>query len=207
MGITNKRPPRKETVGAQYICFNNMTEEGEWTEQFEEEVERTAVVKSVKVSDNSESTDVYASGEVYDSDDAKAAATIETEVIAFPADTLARMRASGIGTTGLVKDGAPKQRPFFAYGKVVKLKGGKVRYEWYPKCKLSENSDEVATSEEKPSEQNDTITIAAYAFDAEGNKRVYIDSSMKKFPEGMTEEKFFGKVIMKDEELATIIGA
>ena len=64
MGITSKKPPRKETIGAQYICFDMMTEDGDWTNEFEENVERTAVVKSVSVTDNGDSTDVYASGEV-----------------------------------------------------------------------------------------------------------------------------------------------
>lgn len=208
MAITNKRPPRKETVGAQYVCFDIMTEDGEWTDQYEEDVERTAVVKSVKVSDNSESTDVYASGEVYDTDETKAAATIEVETVAFPAETLAKMRASTIDTGGLVLDGAPKKRPFFAYGKVVMLKNGNVRYEWYPKCRLTENSDEVATSEQSPSEQNDTFTISAYSFDKAGNKRSYVDSSMESFPEGITEEKFFAKPILtKDDLTAAVSGS
>lgn len=206
MAITSKRPPRKETVGAQYVCFNQMTEEGEWTDQFEAEVERTAVVKSVSVTDNSENTDVYASGEVYDTDTSQAAATIEVEVVAFPADTLARMRAETVDTGGLILGGAPNARPFFAYGKVVKLKNNKVRFEWYPKCKLTENSDEVATSEESPSEQNDTITIAAYSFDAAGNKRAYVDSSAENFPEGLTEEQFFAKPILTKDDLAAAAG-
>lgn len=205
MGITNKRPPRKETVGAQYICFDKMTPEGEWTNQFEEDVERSPVVKSVSVTDNAESTDVYASGEVYDTDDAQAAATIETEVVAFPADTLAKMRAATVDEGGLIMDGAPKRRPFFAYGKVVKLKDGNVRYEWFPKCRLSENTDEVSTREESPSEQNDTITIAAYSFDEAGNKRIYVDSSASNFPEGLTEEAFFGKPILTKEDLAAAV--
>lgn len=206
MAITSKRPPRKESVGAQYVCFNKMSEDGEWTNQFEEDVERTAVVKSVSVTDNAENTDVYASGEVYDTDVSQAAATIEVEVVAFPADTLAKMRAETVDDGGLILGGANNTRPFFAYGKVVKLKNNKVRYEWYPKCKLSENSDEVATSEESPSEQNDTITIAAYSFDAAGHKRAYVDSSAANFPEGMTEDKFFAKPILTKEDLAAAAG-
>lgn len=206
MPITNKKPPRKETVGAQYICFNKMTEEGDWTDQFETDVERTAVVKSVSVSDNGESADVYASGEVYDTDDSPAASTIEVQVVAFPAETLAKMRAATVDAGGLILDGAPKRRPFFAYGKVVKLKNNKVRYEWYPKCRLTENTDETATKEASASEQNDTITISAYAFDAEGNKRAYVDSSAENFPEGMTEEKFFAKPILTKADLAAAGG-
>ena len=83
MAITTKRPPRKETVGAQYICFNTMGENGEWTETFDTEVEKTATVKSVKVTENSESADVYASGEVYDTDNTSGATNIEIEVVAF----------------------------------------------------------------------------------------------------------------------------
>ena len=205
MGITSKKPPRKETIGAQYICFDMMTEDGDWTNEFEENVERTAVVKSVSVTDNGDSTDVYASGEVYDTDDAPAASTIEVEVVAFPADTLARMRAATVDEGGLVLDGANKQRPFFAYGKVVKLKNDKVRYEWFPKCRLTENTDDTSTREESPSEQNDTITIAAYSFDEAGNKRTYVDSSSEKFPEGITEDKFFTKPILTPADLTTAI--
>ena len=206
MPITNKKPPRKETVGAQYICFSKMSEEGDWTGQFETDVERTAVVKSISVSDNGESNDVYASGEVYDTDDSPVASTIEVQVVAFPAETLAKMRAATVDTGGLILDGAPKPRPYFAYGKVVKLKNNKVRYEWYPKCRLTENTDETATKEASASEQNDTITISAYPFDEEGHKRAYVDSSTENFPEGMTEEKFFAAPILTKEDLAAAGG-
>ena len=91
MAINTKKPPIKETVGAQYICFNTMSEENEWTEQFEEDVEQTKVVKNVSVTENAEATDVYSSGEVYDTDNSQSSTDIAVEVIAFPADTLAKM--------------------------------------------------------------------------------------------------------------------
>ena len=114
MAIKNKRPPRKETVGAQYICFATPSEDGEWSGQYEADVERTATVKSVSVTENSESADVYASGEVYDTDQSAAADSIEVEVIAFPIDTLAKARAATVDEGGLIMDGAPNTRPFFA---------------------------------------------------------------------------------------------
>lgn len=206
MAIKNKRPPRKETVGAQYVCFSTPGEDDEWTGEYETDVERTAVVKNVEVTENSESSDVYASGEVYDTDMSVAADDIAVEVIAFPEDTIARMRAANVDTGGLILDGANKTRPFFAYGKVVKLKNGYVRFEWYPKCKLKENTNSTATSEASPSEQNDTITISAYPFDDEGHKRAYVDSSTQNFPEGMTEEKFFAKPILTKEDLTAAAG-
>lgn len=206
MAINNKRPPRKETVGAQYVCFSTPGEDGEWTGEYETDVERTAVVKSVEVTENSESSDVYASGEVYDTDMSVAADDIAVEVIAFPEDTLARMRAATVDTGGLILDGANRTRPFFAYGKVVKLKNGYERFEWYPKCRLKENTNSTATSEASPAEQNDTITISAYSFDDKGNKRAYVDSSTENFPEGMTEGKFFEKPILTKEDLAAAAG-
>ncbi len=205
MSITTKRPPIKETVGAQYICFNTMTEDKEWTKNYEPDVERTAVVKKVTVTENAESNDVYASGEVYDTESAMSSISIEVEVIAFPADTIARMRGETVETSGLILSGSKNERPFFAYGKVVKLKGGHVRYEWFPKCKLVENSDEASTREESFSEQTDTITIKAYAFDEKGNIRSKADSSASNFPETLTEEQFFGKPILANDDLETAI--
>ncbi len=104
MGIVTRKPPIKETVGAQYVCFNKMDDDGNWTNAFDEEVEKTEVVKSVKVTENAESSDVYASGKIYDTDNTASATSVETEVIAFPADTLARMRGD------VVDDGGTRRR-------------------------------------------------------------------------------------------------
>lgn len=203
MGITLKKPPMKESVGAQYVCFNTMGANGEWTQNFDEDVEKTEVVKSVKVTENSEVADAYASGKVYDSDTTTSKTDIEVSVIAFPADTIAKMRGEIVDEGGLHLSGGQGARPYFAYGKVVKLKNGKVRYEWYPKCKLAENSDEISTREEKFSEQTDTLTISAYGFNDNGDIRAYVDSSASNFPETLTEEKFFAKPIMTKEDLKT----
>lgn len=83
MAIKTKRPPMKETVGAQYLCFNTMDTDGRWTSTFAEEVEKTEVVKSVKVTENGEPTDTYASGAVYDSDITTTSTDIEVEIVAF----------------------------------------------------------------------------------------------------------------------------
>lgn len=36
MSIKTRKPPLKETVGAQYVCFNTPDENGQWTETFAE---------------------------------------------------------------------------------------------------------------------------------------------------------------------------
>ena len=151
MAINTKKPAMKQTVGAQYMCFANTTEGGEYDGTYEADVEKTEVVKSVKVTENSETSDVYASGKIYDSDSPMSSIDIEVSVIAFPDDTISKMRGETKGTGGLILAGGKSERPFFAFGKVVKLKNGKSRYEWFPKCKLVENSDDIATSEEKAS--------------------------------------------------------
>lgn len=204
MSITSKKPPIKETVGAQYICF--ATAEEEWDGTFEAEVEKTETVKSVKVTENGESTSVYASGKVYDTDETVSGVDIEVENIAFVTETLAKMRGDVVDEGGLVLSGGKGIRPYFAYGKVVIMRGGKVRYEWYPKCKLAENSDNANTSEEKFSEQTDTVTIKAYPFNNAGNVKAMVDSTMTSFPAGLTEDKFFAKPILTKEELRTAAG-
>lgn len=203
MAIKTKRPPMKETVGAQYICFAKETEEGEFDETYETDVEKTEVVKTVKVTVNADTGDSYASGKVYDSDTPTKSIDIETEVIAFPEDTLAKMKGDSVDAGGLILSGSNSQRPFFAYGKVVKLRHGGYRYEWYPKCKLTENSDDISTSEDKTSEQTDTIKIKAYPFDDAGNIVAKITESSA--PEGMTEDKFFAKPILTKEDLAAAL--
>ncbi len=205
MGINVKKPPIRETVGAQYLCFAVPTEDGAWQNQYETDVEKTEVVKSVKVTENTENTDVYASGKVYDTDETTSSTDVEVQVIAFPADTLAKARADSVDTGGLVLSGGKRQKPYFAYGKTVVLKGGKSRFEWYPKCKLSENTDEASTREEKFAEQTDTITIKAYPFNNDGDVKTYVDATMAGFPEGLTEEKFFAKPILTKEDLAAAV--
>ena len=68
MPINTKKPAMKQTVGAQYMCFADATEGKEYDGTYEADVEKTEVVKSVKVTENSETSDVYASGKIYDSD-------------------------------------------------------------------------------------------------------------------------------------------
>lgn len=201
MAIKNRKPPMKETVGAQYLCF--ATEGKDYDGTYEPDVEKTEVVKQVKVTDNTETADVYASGKVYDSDTQTKYVDIEVEVIAFPNDTMAKMKGDTVSEGGLVLSGGNGERPFFAYGKVVKLKHGAYRYEWYPKCRLTENSDDISTSEEKSNEQTDTIKIRAYPFDEKGNiiAKVFSESA----PETLTEEKFFAKPILTEEDLTSAI--
>ena len=65
------------------------------------------------------------------------------------------------------------------------------------------NLRKIQTSEDKTSEQTDTIKIKAYPFDDAGNIVAKITESSA--PEGMTEDKFFAKPILTKEDLAAAL--
>lgn len=198
MAINLVKPPIKETVGAMYVCFANMTD-GEFNGTYEADVEKSEVVKSVSVTENVDQADVYASGKTYDTIGKTTYTDISTDVIAFSEATRAKMRGDTVDTTtGLILSGSG-ERPYFAYGKVVKYKGEKYRYEWFPKCKLVENSDDTATAEESFSEQTDSLTIRAYPFDDAGNIKSML--TYAQMPSGMTEATFFTKPVLTPADL------
>lgn len=208
MSITTKKPMIKETVGALYYDFNTPTAAGEFNpETYEEEVVKSNVVKNIGTTENAEAVTVKASGEDYETVSQNQYIDMAVEVVAIDPGDLARMRADVISETGLNRSGRTARRPFFAFGKVKKMVGGGVEYAWYPKCQLIENTDDISTQEESFSEQNDTVTIRAYSYNTEGDKRTYVNSEMKNYPEGMTEDKFFAKPILKDEDLTAAITA
>lgn len=204
MSIATKKPAIKETVGAQYYCFNTMDENDDFTTVFDTVVTKTETVKNVSVTDNRDTTPVYASGKLYATDSTTSGADIEVEVIAFPADDLAKMRGDSMDVGGLILSGGKRTRPYFAYGKVVKFKDGTVRYDWYPKCKLVENTDETATSEESFSEQTETVTIKAYPFNDDGDIVAKVSSGVN-FPAGLTEDKFFAAPILDQAGLTAAL--
>ncbi|MEG2505162.1 MAG: hypothetical protein RSB44_10825, partial [Carnobacterium sp.] len=106
---------------------------------------------------------------------------------------------------GLILTGEDIIRPYFAYGKVVKYKGGNYKYDWYPKCQLVSNSDDSKTAEDKIAEQNDTLKIKALPFDEKGHISSTVQSDYK-MPAGLTEDKFFTKPILTVADLAAAIG-
>lgn len=203
--MKTKRPMMKETVGAQYYAFNTPDEDGNVDYTTYEDTIKTEVVKQIGTTENGETTTVRASGKDYASFNQVSSTDLKVEVVAFPQEDLARMRGENIATNGLVSSGGTKERPYFAYGKVVKLVGGGVRFDWYPKCQVIENTDDIATSEDSFSEQNDTVTIRAYAFNEKGENKNYVDSSITGFPEGLTEEKFFSKPIVTSADLDAVV--
>lgn len=205
--MTNKvkKPPVKETVGGLRYCFNTPDEgSADFTPNYDAEVITSNVVKNVSVTENGDTVEVKASGTVYDSVTDVTSIEIAVEVVAFPAEDIAKMRGDKISSNGLISSGAPNDRPFFAFGKTVKLRGGEKRFQWYPKCKLASNTDDIATKEDSFSEQNDTLTIKAYPFDEDGNIVNEVNTTVKTI-EGLTEELFFSKPILNDSDLQSVM--
>ena len=59
-------------------------------------------MKTVKMTENAETSDTHASGKVYDSDTPTKSIDIEVEVVAFPEDTVARMKGDTVDVGGLI---------------------------------------------------------------------------------------------------------
>lgn len=205
--IVTKRPPYKESIGAQFYVFNAPDEGKDFDiEKYEDTTTKEETVKSVNVTEAQESTVIMASGKVYDTKSQRTYVDIEVEKIATDADDLARMRGDLVSEGGLIQTPTSPKKPYFAYGKIVELSEGHYRYDWYPKCQLLENTDEAKTREENFEEQNDTLTIRAYAFDEAGKLvKNSVDTSSSKYPKGLTEEKFFIKPIITEADLAAAV--
>ena len=202
--MTTKRPMIKESVGAQYYAFNTPGENGEFDPESYETTIKTETVKTISTTENAESTTVKASGKDYETVNQASNVELAVEVVAFDPDDLAKMRGDNIDTSGLISSGRNAKRPFFAYGKVVKKVGGGFSYDWYPKCQLVENTDDITTKEDTFSEQNDTVTIRCYAFNDVGDIKNYVDSESANFPEGLTEEAFFTAPIITAADLTAL---
>lgn len=201
MAITELRPKIKLTVGAQYICFNEGDANGDWDEDaFESDVSKFPTVVQAAITDEADSYDVYASGAVYDSDSNVLSRTIAVTNVAFDDKTIAKMRGESVSTKGVILEGGNGERPWFAYGIVEMKKGGGLVLRWFPKCKLTENSDEAATSTASHSDQNSTMNIKAYQYNTDGNTDV-------KAPEiaGITEAAFFAKPLLTAAEVEALI--
>lgn len=191
MAITEKRPAVKYTVGAQYICFNVVDFDAA---SYEASVTKMPTIVNIEVSDNSDSYESYASGDVYDSDTIISYKEISVEQLAFDDLTLARMRGDAV-SGGVILSGGVRQRPFFAYGVPIKKRDGTMDLRWYPKCKLAENTDTTATSTDSHSDQTDTLTIRAYGFDTDQNKDVSCLTSVEGYT-SITEAKFFAAPLL-----------
>ena len=195
----------KESVGAAFYVFNEPLTDVDFDPTAYGEVYESPVIKSIGKSEEADTATVRSSGVDYETVSQTSGVDLSIEVVAFHPDDLAKARGEAIAANGLKLAGGKGKRPFLALGFPVYKRGGGVKYQWYPKCKLIENTDDIATSEESFSEQNDTLTFRAYAFNDEGNVSADVDMESDKAPVGLTQEKFFAQPILTSEQLDTVI--
>ncbi len=204
MAITSKKPPVKLTVGAQYICFNTMNSENDWTTTFESEVTKLPTVVNATVTDNTDAYDAYASGQIYDTDTAVTSKTIAVSNLAFPEALLATMRGDAVDGGVVLGGGRKAIRPYFAYGIVVNKKDGSQDLRWYPKCKLTENDDVSNTSTDTHQDQNYSVTIKAFGFDDDEHVEVRCLNGETGYT-GVTEAAFFAAPLLTKAAVNALI--
>lgn len=203
--IIEKKPQVKETVGDMYYVRNNPTGTEFDITKYAESVIKTPTIKKIGVTETVENTTIRASGKVYKTISKTAYYDFAVENSAVVPEDLSWMRGEENHKNGLVQSGESDTRPFFGYGKVVKKTENEIQWEWYPKCQLIENTDDIETSGENFTEQNDTLTIRAYPFDNHGHIRNYINSEMPDFPTEVTEDAFFSAPVITVSDLDKLI--
>ena len=108
------------------------------------------------------------------------------------------MKGDTVTESGAIISNRNGIKPYFAYGKVVKLSHGKRRYEWFGKCQLVSNTDKTSTSTESFSEQTDTITIRAYPLN-DGTYGVSTSADVE-LPATVTEDTFFAAPLITGDD-------
>ena len=191
MAINNVKPMRRVGVGAQYLCFH--TEPGEGgVLNFETDVSKMKTVASIETSEESSTEPVYGSNEVYETDVSNEPPTLAVESLAFPPLLLARMRGSKV-KNGFVTRNTYDEGEYFAYGVTYPKKSGKVKYVWYPKCKLVSMTDAAQTKDKSgPNTQNTKATIQVETFNDAGDFQIEYDTELlSDGATAITEDKFY----------------
>lgn len=196
MAINNVKPMRRVGVGAQYLCFH--TEPGEGgVLNFETDVSKMKTVASIETSEESSTEPVYGSNEVYETDVSNEPPTLAVESLAFPPLLLARMRGNKV-KDGFITRNTYDEGEYFAYGVTYPKKSGKVKYVWYPKCKLVSMTDAAQTKDKSGSNtQNPKATIQVETFNDAGDFQIEYDTEL--LADGataITEDKFYEKPLL-----------
>ena len=147
MSQKEKRPSIKESVGGLRYCFatTNEVDPQIFSGKYEEEVAVSNVVKSIKRTENGDTTPVYASGRDYDTVSDTSSVDSEVEVVAFDPTDLAKMRGDEITESGLILKGGSSERPFFCIRSKLFFyrQKQKKNSDGIQKCKLTADTDDT----------------------------------------------------------------
>lgn len=189
--IVKNKPFRNVGIGNLYYCFATDIEKL----LFETTVHKSPTLKTIGTTENSSSENVYASNAVYDTDTSTAGIELSISVIAFQPQHRARMKGHKIKNGYIIKN-VNDEGEYFAVGVVYPKKSGHYTFDWYPKCKLSEASNDAQTKDDGGiNSQDKNLTIKAMEFNDEGDYCIEYDTELLEDGDvALTEEEFFLKV-------------
>lgn len=189
--IKSNKPMRNVGVGNLYYCFSTKIEDL----TYEDVVNKSSAVKTIGTTENSNSEKIYGSNGVYDLDTSTSGIELSISVIAFHPLHRARMKGHKVENGFIVKN-VNDEGEYFALGVVYPKKSGHYTFDWYPKCKLFEATNQAQTTDGNGiNSQDKELTIQAMQFNAQGDYCIEYDTEvLEEGATALTEEQFFNKV-------------
>lgn len=189
--IKKNKPMRNVGVGNLYYSFAKNIDDL----TYEEIIHKSSAVKTIGTTEDSSSEKIYGSNAVYDTDTSTSGIELAIALIAFHPAHRARMKGHKVENGFIIKN-VNDEGEYFALGVVYPKKSGHYTFDWYPKCKLSEATNQAQTKDENGiNSQDKELTIQAMEFNDAGDYCIEYDTEL--LEEGntaLTEEEFFSMV-------------
>ncbi|MBR1540692.1 MAG: hypothetical protein IJ629_06045 [Clostridia bacterium] len=189
--IKQNKPFRNVGIGNLYYAFAQQIE----NLLFENIINKAPVLKTMGTTEDSNFEQEYASNVVYDTDESVSGIQLSISAIAFSPAHKAKMKGHTV-QGGFIKKNVNDVGAYFAIGVVYPKKSGHATYTWYPKCKLTEMSNDAQTRDSGGiNSQDKSLTISVLPYTEDGDYSVEYDTEL--LEEGatvLTEDEFFSIV-------------
>lgn len=201
--ITIRKPDMVISIGNAYWAEKLADEEGNPAYA---KTEGTQSIKSIGVANNKSSTQVWASGVLYEVSEQTSDAQLTVSALELPHEWLKSMKGveTAEGVDALMFESIDDEGKEFAFGYTVFYKNGKKLFKWYPRCRLTEHNPSYDTRTETPDEKPQSYTVVAMPLN--GILSVTYDQCL--LAEGDTaieEDTFFEKVIYSKEQASALV--
>ncbi len=193
--IQKNKPFRNVGIGNLYYSFAENIEEL----IYEDIIHKAPTLKTIGTTENSNSENTYASNAVYDTDSSVSDIQLSISVIAFHPAHRARMKGHKVNK-GFITKNTNDEGAYFALGVVYPKKSGHFTFTWYPKCKLTEATNDAQTRDDGGNNSQDkTLTITAMEYNDAGDYcKEYDTELLEEGDRALTEEEFFSEVRTED---------
>ena len=163
--------------------------------------EGVSSIKKVGVERSRAESTIYGSGLAYDMTSQTTSAQISLDAIELPNEWVTRFLGRET-KNGYIIESADDRLVEFSFGYTTEYSNGKRLFKWFPRCKMTEVSDEIETKSDDNVEPVRTFVIVALP-NEEGVISVQYDqnSSDVKEESMLKEEDFFSKVIKSASEI------